>query len=131
MDEKPYTLLNHTAYIVIVYETVTTTAESSLVKFGASSVSKHISVMTWIYILCFPLHVQEKSRVSDLCTGDATVRIFCEQAVEIAIPLCCWTNFSGLLPWRCVCTSLPFSIDWLLALELRRKMYLQAQRATL
>uniref|UniRef100_A0A452ZUY6 Uncharacterized protein n=1 Tax=Aegilops tauschii subsp. strangulata TaxID=200361 RepID=A0A452ZUY6_AEGTS len=33
-------------------------------------------------------------------TGDAPVRISHQQAIEPAIPLCCWTHFGFLLPWR-------------------------------
>jgi len=73
--------------------------------FGNQLITKFFPVL---YVL--PLHVQQKYRVSDLCTGDATVRIFCEQAVEIARPLCCWTDFSVMLPWRCVCAALLFSV---------------------
>ena len=68
----------------------------------------HKGFFSVLYVL--PLYVQQKSGVSDLCTGDATVRIFCEQAVEIARPLCCWTDFSVMLPWRCVCAALLFSV---------------------
>jgi hypothetical protein len=82
------------------------------------------------FSVCELRYLLRKSKVSDLSTGDATVRILYQQAIEPAIPLCGWTDFGFLLPWRCVCISL-FFFNRFSLVELKRNYSLQAQRATL